>query len=178
MEQLSKTVQITDKEIFFKDEDFIVTKTDLKGKITYCNRSFMRLVNTHWKNLIGQPHNVIRHPDMPKTAFYNLWQTLKSDNEWFGFVKNITADGDFYWVFANATVDKRDGEAIGYYSVRRPAPREAVNVIEPLYAELNSIESRQGMQAAVNYLNALLEKQDTNYRDFILDLYFNNSINT
>ena len=115
---------------------------------------------------------------MPKTAFYNLWQTLKSDNEWFGFVKNITADGDFYWVFANATVDKRDGEVIGYYSVRRPAPREAVNVIEPLYAELNSIESRQGMQAAVNYLNALLEKQDTNYRDFILDLYFNNTINT
>ena len=174
MEQLNKTVQFTDKEVFFNDDDFIVTKTDLKGKITYCNRSFMRIVNTPWKNLIGQHHNIIRHPNMPKTAFYNLWQTLKNGDEWFGFVKNMTANGSFYWVFANVTIDKRNGEPIGYYSVRRPAPREALKVIEPLYAELNSIESRQGMQASINYFNGILEKNNTNYQDFILDLYFKN----
>jgi aerotaxis receptor len=162
-------------EVFFKEDEFIITKTDPYGTITYCNRTFMKVAAISWVDAIGKPHNIIRHPDMPKTAFHNLWQTLKSGNEWFGFVKNKTAEGNYYWVFANVTLDKLGGELIGYYSVRRPAPRDAIKVIEPLYQTLKEIESQQGLDAAIEHLEALLADKETTYRDFILDLYYTTS---
>lgn len=175
MKQIYKTVQLTNTESFFKEEDLIVSKTDLKGRITYCNRGFMQIVDMSYKQLIGQNHHIIRHPDMPKAAFYNLWKTLQSGEEWFGFVKNITATGGFYWVFAYVTIDKRNGSPIGYYSVRRPAPRKVIPIIENLYTELNKIESSQGMKAANQYLQDLLKKQSVSYRDFVVNLYFEHS---
>lgn len=175
MDQLYKTLKLTNNESFFKEEDFIVSKTDLTGKITYCNRGFMQIVGMSYKQLIGKNHHIIRHPDMPKTAFHNLWKTLKSGNEWFGFVKNITSSGGFYWVFANVTIDKQGDEEIGYYSVRRPAPRGAISVIEKLYAELNKIEVAQGIDASNRYLEDLLAQQSLSYRDFVVNLYVEHS---
>ena len=175
MNQIYKTTSLTNKEHFFKEEDFIISKTDLTGRITYCNRGFMRIVGISYKKLIGEKHNIIRHPDMPKTAFRMLWKALGADEEWFGFVKNISIDGGFYWVFANVTADKQGDEKIGYYSVRRPAPRGAISVIEALYAELNRIESEQGVDAATKHLETMLTEQGITYRDFVMNLYFEHS---
>lgn len=162
-------------EVFFKEDEFIITKTDPYGTITYCNRTFMKVATISWVDAIGKPHNIIRHPDMPKTAFHNLWQTLKSGEEWFGFVKNKTTEGNYYWVFANVTLDKQKEKVIGYYSVRRPAPKDAIKVIEPLYQTLKEIESQQGMDTAIQHLEDLLATKETTYRDFILDLYYTTS---
>ena len=165
--------QPTGKEVPFTEKDgFIVSKTDLKGNITYVNRTFMRIADYGPHELIGQPHNIIRHPDMPKAAFRLLWDTLKRGEEWFGFVKNLTSNGDHYWVFANITTDLHDGRPVGYYSVRRPIlHREVLKDVEALYAQMRQIESAQGIDAALEHLNALLRDQNLTYRQFALKLY-------
>jgi len=160
----------TGREVKF--DGFIMSKTDLKGTITYINRTFMRIADYGPHELVGQPHNIIRHPDMPKAAFRLLWDTLKAGEEWFGFVKNLTANGDHYWVFANITIDCRDGNPVGYYSVRRPIlNREVLKDVEALYAQLRQIETSQGIEAALQHLNDLLRSQKMSYRQFVLKLY-------
>ena len=167
------------QEVTFSENEFIVSKTDLQGTITYVNRTFMKVSDFSTLELLGKPHNVIRHPDMPRGAFRHLWETLKSGQEWFGFVKNRTKNGDFYWVFANVTIDQEDGKPIGYYSVRRPAPRGALQVIEPIYAKMREIEmgksSAEGAKASVAYLEQLVKEKQQSYRDFILELYIQNN---
>ena len=103
------------KEITFSDNILIVSKTDLRGNITYANRHFMRISNFPEAALLGKPHNIIRHSDMPRGVYYAMWKTLKAKQEFFGFVKNLTADGDYYWVFANVTPDVVDGKVEGFF---------------------------------------------------------------
>ncbi len=169
----------SNQEVTFSENEFIVSKTDLSGTITYVNRIFMKVSDYSSIELLGKPHNVIRHPDMPRGAFRHLWETIKAGQEWFGFVKNRTKNGAYYWVFANVTMDYKDGEPVGYYSVRRPAPREALQVIEPIYAKMREIEASktptEGAIASVAYLEALLKEKGASYRDFILNLYVNNT---
>ena len=166
---------LNQREVTFSENEFIVSKTDLRGTITYVNRTFMKVSDFPSIDLIGKPHNVIRHPDMPRGAFRSLWETLKAGNEWFGFVKNRTKDGGFYWVFANVTIDYREGKPVGYYSVRRPAPKGALAIIEPIYAEMRAIESgkspAEGAQASMAYLETLVNEKKMSYRDFILQTY-------
>ena len=107
------------------DNDFIVSKTDLKGKITYCNRIFMDMAEYSEEELLGAPHNIIRHKDMPKDVFQLLWDRIQKKEEVFAYVVNRTKNNNEYWVFANVTasLDVR-GNIIGYYSVRRkPNPK-------------------------------------------------------
>lgn len=163
-------------ECSFPSDEFIVSKTDLKGNITYANRTFMKICNMSEKQLLGFPHNTIRHPDMPRGVFYGLWQCLKSEKEFFGFVKNITADGNYYWVFANITPDYVDGKIVGYYSVRRRAPRSAVSEIESIYAQMSKIESNSGKgeasQASWKWLTDFVQSNhQSSYEQFILDVY-------
>ena len=159
----------------FDDHEIIVSKTDTKGLLTYANRVFMRVANFPEQQLLGKQHNLIRHPDMPRGAFRLLWQTLAQEREWFGFVKNITADGAFYWVFANVTPDRVDGRVVGYYSVRRQAPAGAIREIEPIYREMRAVEGRAGAKDAPNasiaWLNEQLATRGTSYEGFVLDCY-------
>lgn len=160
-----------------KDSDFIVSKTDTTGKITYANRIFMEICGYSEKELLGVQHNLIRHPDMPRGAFWLLWDTIQKKQEFFGFVKNLVRDGSFYWVFANVTPDLDNrGQIVGYYSVRRQAPTSAVRIIEPVYREMLAIEQKaasvkQGIQQSVAYLQDLLQSKGVTYERFILDLY-------
>jgi aerotaxis receptor len=109
---------------------------------------------------------------MPKAAFRLLWDTLKAGEEWFGFVKNLTSTGDHYWVFANITTDYRNGQPVGYYSVRRPIlNRDSLKDIEALYAQMRQIENAQGIDAALAHLNDLLAQQKLSYRQFVLKCY-------
>jgi len=136
----------TKKEIKLNNNDFIVSKTDVKGKITYCNEIFMKIAAYNEKELLTSNHNIIRHPDMPKVAFKLAWDLISKGDEFFGFVKNMTKNGDFYWVFTNITADYIDGRIVGYTSVRRKANPSAIGTIEPIYAKLIEIENQGGIK--------------------------------
>ncbi|WP_457592624.1 PAS domain-containing protein [Hydrogenimonas sp.] len=161
----------TDRERFLKESDYIVSKTDLKGHITYCNKVFIEICGYSETELLGTPHSILRHPDMPKIVFKLLWERIRNKKDIFAFVKNLCKDGSFYWVFANvtATVDF-DGTIRDYHSVRRKPRPEAVKAIEPIYAKLLEEERKGGMEASGAYLQNLLESNGTDYDEFIFSL--------
>jgi aerotaxis receptor len=166
------------REVFLGPDEMIITKTDSTGHITYANRVFMRIVGYAEHQLLGQPHNIIRHPDMPRGAFRLLWKTLQSGREFFGVVKNYTANGDFYWVFANITPDYGiDHTLQGYFSVRRQAEKSAIDVVAPVYAEMLRIEAAhskaQAPDASMEWLVAELARQGTDYEGLMLKINAN-----
>jgi len=161
------------EELLLNESDFVVSRTDLKGRITYCNRIFMSLAGYRESDLLGVQHNVIRHPDMPRGAFKLVWDTLKQGDEIFAYVKNMASNGAFYWVLANITADRDEaGNIIGYYSVRRSPKRSALDVIEPIYQKMLEIEKqhdvRDQMDYSIAYLNGLLQEKGMSYEKFVL----------
>lgn len=159
------------------EEDFIVTKTDVSGRITYANRIFMDIAGYPEHELLGEQHNIIRHPDMPRGVFRFMWDTLKAGNEFFGFAKNMCSDGGFYWVFANITPDyDKDGKLQGYYSVRRKPPKSALDILIPVYNEMLAIEKRSGVKEApersLEYLFGVVGQSGAkDYNSLVLGLY-------
>lgn len=159
------------------DEDFIVSKTDPTGRITYANRIFMELAGYPEDQLLGVQHNIIRHPEMPRGVFRFMWNTLKAGDEFFGFAKNMSADGSFYWVFANITPDyDKDGVLQGYYSVRRNPPRSALEVLIPVYKEMLAIEAKSSVKEAPDkslaYLVDVVKQTGAkSYNALVMDLY-------
>ncbi|AGZ81853.1 PAS domain-containing protein [Campylobacter fetus] len=160
--------------LFEKDIDeeaFIVSKTDLKGNITYCNQTFLEIVNLKNKDLIGKPHNLVRHPDMPKFVFKLLWERIKDKKEIFAFVKNRTFDGAYYWVYANITSSLDEhGNIIGYYSVRRKASKEAIKTVIPIYAKMVEIEKAKGVDDSAKYIKDFLASNNIAYDCLINNL--------
>ena len=145
----------SDIEYILKDKDLLVSKTDLKGNITYVNVDFERISGFALKELIGSPHNMVRHPDMPKEAFADLWATIKSGLPWRGLVKNIRKDGGYYWVMANTSPDYENGKIIGYISIRTKATQAEIYSIEPKYKLF-----KQGMQKKLIIKNGnIIEKK-------------------
>lgn len=163
-----KNITPTSNELVMKEDDFIVSKTDLKGKITYCNEIFIDFAKMDESELLGQPHNTIRHPDMPRLVFKLLWERVQNKKEIFAYVKNLSADGSYYWVYANVTasVDQNDN-VIGYYSVRRKPNVQNLGVIIDLYKKLLEEERRGGLEASSSYLNNLLKEKGLSYDEFI-----------
>jgi len=165
-----------EKEITFKTSELIISKTDLQGKLTYANRTFMRVANYSELDLLGQNHNIIRHPSMPRGVFYGLWSTLKSGREFFGFIKNYTYDKDYYWVFANVTPDVVNGKITGYYSVRRFPPKQAIANIEKIYLQMleqeKTVDRSQASEFSWNWLmDTILNEHQQSYEEFVLSLY-------
>ena len=117
---MKTTVIPTKTERFFKEDDIIVSKTDVKGRITYANQSFCHMADYSEAELLGQPHSIIRHPDMPRAVFKLLWDTVLVRREIFAYVKNMSRNGDYYWVFAHVTPSfDAKGNVIGFHSSRR-----------------------------------------------------------
>ncbi|MDX9993798.1 MAG: methyl-accepting chemotaxis protein [Rhodocyclaceae bacterium] len=133
---------VTENEFVLDETHLIVSKTDLKGRITYVNKDFLDISGFTEAELLGEPHNVVRHPDMPPEAFEDLWRTLKEGRPWTGYVKNRCKNGDFYWVLANATPIWENGQVTGYLSVRRKPSREMVAAHEAVYRQFR--EKKQG----------------------------------
>ncbi|CAM0554371.1 PAS domain-containing protein [Vreelandella titanicae] len=127
---------VSQREIELKEDDFLVSRTDTKGRITYANPAFIDISGFEHAELIGAPHNLIRHPDMPPAAFENLWKTVKTGETWRGLVKNRCKNGDHYWVNASVTPIIEDGQVVGYTSVRVQASRAAIEQAERAYAEI------------------------------------------
>ncbi|MGO3057701.1 MAG: PAS domain-containing protein, partial [Halomonas sp.] len=127
---------ISQREVELKENDFLVSRTDLKGRITYTNPAFIEISGYTHDELIGAPHNLVRHPDMPPAAFENFWQTVQGGDTWRGLVKNRCKNGDHYWVDASVTPIIEDEQVVGYASVRVQASREAIKRAEQAYAEI------------------------------------------
>lgn len=158
----------TGREISLGDNDFIVSKTDAKGKITYANQVFIRMSGYSEKELLGQPHNVIRHPSMPRCVFRLLWKTIMDKRECFAYVVNLSKDGSHYWVAAHVTPEITGGKLVGYISVRRkPKPGVVQTVVEPLYAQLLQAERMGNMEAGERLLNQILAEKEVSYDAFI-----------
>jgi PAS domain S-box-containing protein len=139
---MAQHVSPSGRETFFSASELIVSKTDLKGRLTYANGLFCKIAGYRASELIGQPHSIIRHPDMPRSVFRLLWDTIEDRREIFAYVKNMASNGDHYWVFAHVTPSfNARGEMIGYHSNRRVPDRKVLDsTIIPLYAGVLKIE--------------------------------------
>lgn len=163
----------TRNEVFFGDDELIVSKTDLRGKITYANDVFIRISGYTEDEVLGSPHSMIRHPEMPRAVFKLLWDTLESGHEIFAYVKNMCKDGSFYWVFAHVTPTKdTNGRTIGYHSNRRTPDRSSIAVIDKLYSrlrdeELRHSDPRKGLEASYAMLTSVLHETKKPYEEFI-----------
>ncbi len=124
-----------DEEYTF-EKGLIISSTDLRGIITYANRKFCEISGYPKDELMGKNHNIVRHPDMPKTAFKELWDTIQAKKEWTGIVKNMRKDGKYYWVYSHISPILADGEVVGYTAARRPASQIEVEESIPIYKDL------------------------------------------
>ncbi len=132
----TRRVLVTDEEIPYPEGRLIVSRTDTRGIITHVNRSFVEMSGYTEDELIGAPHSILRHPDMPKAAFADLWRTVQRGEIWQGYVKNLRKDGAYYWVKATVIPNVRRGEIVGYTSVRRKPERCKVEECIALYARM------------------------------------------
>lgn len=175
----TRTIQPTGVERTFRDDQILVSKTDLTGKITYVNQVFIEVSGYPEAELLGAPHSLIRHPEMPRAIFHLLWEALHQKREIFAYVKNLCFNGEHYWVLAHVTPTfGRDGAVVGYHSNRRTASRSALAKIEPLYRSLLEEEARHASRpdaaaAGRRALEAQLLIQDQRYDEFVWSLESN-----
>ncbi len=131
-----RKVLVTEREEPFPDGRLIVSRTDPDGIITHVNQSFIDMAGFSEEELIGAPHYILRHPDMPAAAFKGLWDDVQAGKQWQGYVKNLRKDGGYYWVYATVIANIREGKVVGYTSVRRKPSRKKVEECEALYPTL------------------------------------------
>ncbi|MBK6651529.1 MAG: PAS domain S-box protein [Betaproteobacteria bacterium] len=170
-----KNIVPTQQERVMREDDFLVSKTDLKGRVVYGNQIFIEFSGYQEKELLGQQHNIVRHPDMPRGVFKFLWDTIQQKQECFAYVKNMSKDGAYYWVFANVTPSfDANGQVEGYFSVRRKPKAQAVQVVADLYRQMLDAERRAGPKdacaASLALLTGLLAQKGVSYESFILSI--------
>jgi len=165
------------KEVFLPEGDFIVSKTDPRGRLTYVNKTFCEVAGYKEAELLGQPHSILRHPDMPRAVFKLLWDTIAAGTEIFAYVKNSTKIGDYYWVFAHVTPSfDKQSKIVGYHSNRRIPRRPPIDdVIAPLYAQILAAEAqhkngKQALAAGFDFLTQQLKTLGKTYEEFVLTL--------
>lgn len=165
----------TQQERVMREDDFIISKTDLKGRLTYCNRIFIEFSGFTEGELLGSQHNIIRHPDMPRGVFKLLWDTVAAGDEIFAYVKNMSKDGSYYWVLANVTPNRDlQGNIEGYFSARRKPSRGGVSAASDLYRSMLDEENRAGPRdacaASLAMVNGILTQKGLSYEQFVLSL--------
>ncbi|MGD9754881.1 MAG: PAS domain-containing protein [Acidimicrobiia bacterium] len=157
-------------------DEIVVSKTDLRGRITYANSVFLRMCACREREVLGRPHNLIRHPAMPRALFRLLWDTIKAGDEVFAYVLNLGLDGAHYWVFAHVTPSyDAAGAMVGYHSNRRAPHPAAVASITPLYQALIEEERRhrdpvEAIDAGTGLLHARLAEVGLTYDQFVWSL--------
>lgn len=170
------TRALTGHERTFDRNEIIVSKTDPQGRITYANDVFLTVSGYAEAELIGKPHSVIRHPEMPRCVFRLLWEKISSGEECFAYVNNRAKNGDNYWVLAHVTPNfGRDGSIIGYHSSRRVPRRNALAAIAPVYESLIGIETREGdrrrgLELSFKALTDYISERGIGYDEFILSI--------
>jgi PAS domain S-box-containing protein len=166
----------TGRERPFGTEEIIVSKTDRQGKILYANDVFLRVSGYDEDELLGAPHSIIRHPDMPRAVFKLLWDTVESGKEIFAYVNNMARNGDHYWVLAHVTPSfGPNGDIVGYHSNRRCPDRSALAKIEPIYDQLRDLERsfadrKDGLVASTARLEGMLAAAGVSYHEWVWTL--------
>ncbi len=166
------------EEIKLENKRYLVSETNAKGVITYCNDYFTEISGYSREELMGKQHNIIRHPDMPKVIFKLLWERIQSGKNINAVVKNLAKDGRYYWIFTEfkTRVDLDTNTVIGYTAHRKTISDSAIAVISPLYAKLLEVENKESVEAAEKYLiNFLKTKGEeinfVNLLDYIHKFY-------
>jgi PAS domain S-box-containing protein len=173
---LSRRSPPTGTERFLENDELIVSKTDLKGRITYANKTFQRIADYTEAELLGAPHSIVRHPDMPRSVFRLLWDTISSGQEIFAYVVNLAKNGDHYWVFAHVTPSfDAQQKIVGYHSNRRAPERSALNKVEPLYQAILAEERKHSnpqrqVEAGLALVQKVLADANTTYDAFVFSL--------
>ncbi|MCX2725259.1 PAS domain-containing protein [Roseibium salinum] len=174
---MAREACLTGVEQFFDEDEIIVSKTDLKGRMTYCNDVFLRIAGYGEQECLGQPHSMIRHPHMPRCIFQLLWETIQDGREIFAYVMNRCKNGDHYWVIAHVTPSRDgDGNIVGYHSSRRVPDRGILEgTIMPLYERLLAEEQRHGnrkdgLRASMAMVKDLLSDKNMQYDEFVARL--------
>lgn len=171
--ELFKRIAIIDKEVAWDKSQVIMSKTDHRGIIEYANDVFVDVCGYEDYELMGQPHSIIRHPDMPKVLFKVLWENLKKGDNFHAVVKNLAKSGRYYWVVTDFESTKNEnGEITNYFGRRRAVPQEIIsNHIEPLYKKLLQIENASGVAYSEKYLIGFLEEKNRSYVEYIKELF-------
>jgi PAS domain S-box-containing protein len=159
----------SDREVDWNKSKVLLSKTDTKGTILYANEDFIDVSGYDEFELIGQPHNIIRHPDMPKVIFKFLWDSIQANKNIHAIIKNMSKTGRYYWVITDfKIIADSDGEIAGYFGTRKTVPEDiVVKFIEPLYKKLLHIEEASGVKASEEYLIGFLEERNKTYMEYI-----------
>ena len=167
-----------DNEIKLDPKRYIVSKTDKHGIIEYGNDYFVEISGYTEPELLGKPHSIIRHPDMPKIVFKMMWDRINKAQNIMAVVKNLAKDGSYYWVVTEfqPKVDPITNEIISHTAFRKAAPKKAVETMQPIYQKLLEIEKEGGMEASEKYLRGFLEEKNTTYDELINDLVENKGL--
>jgi PAS domain S-box-containing protein len=170
---MKRNITPTSVERVMREGDFIVSMTDLKGRITYGNRIFIEFSGYSETELLGAQHNIIRHPDMPRAVFKLLWDKIQNREECFAYVKNMAKDGSFYWVFTNVTPTfDPTGNITGYFSVRRKPKLSGVQTASAVYAAMLEAEKKAGpanaIAASTKILVDILNEKGLSYDELVL----------
>lgn len=167
-----------DNEIKLSSKRYIVSKTNPKGVIEYGNDYFVEISGYSETELVGQPHNIVRHPDMPKIAFKLMWDRIKDGKNFMAVVKNLAKDGSYYWVVTDfePKIDSITNEIISHTAFRKAAPQDAIDTMTPIYAKLLELEQSGGIEASEKYLREFLEQNNTTYDNFINELVENRGL--
>lgn len=147
---MRENLPVFDQEFDYPADELLMSTTDSKGHITHCNAAFERVSGYSMQELMGQPHNMVRHPDMPSEAFRDMWATIGHGRSWKGLVKNRRKDGSFYWVAAHVTPIMQSGKPVGYMSVRAKPTREQVKSAQTLYAQLHAQRGQANLDIALH----------------------------
>jgi len=150
-----------DEEIQLDPKRYIVSETDEKGIITYCNDYFVEISGYSREELIGKPHSIVRHPDMPKVIFKMLWETIQAGNNINAVIKNLAKDGRYYWVFTEFEIrkDTDSGKIIGYHASRKAVSKHIVEIISDIYDKLLKMEKLYSVDASQRQLKVLLKEK-------------------
>lgn len=155
-----------DKEIKISSKNFLVSKTDEKGKILYVNDTFCDITGYDESEVIGKAHNILRHPDMPAVIFFLMWRKIQEGNNIRALIKNLARSGEYYWVSTDFEISEEKRNKT-YLAFRRAASRQAIDSIEPLYEELLRIEKKQGLEASLIYLQDFLEEKQLTFDEYM-----------
>lgn len=172
--QFQNRVAIIDKEVSWDKTQVIMSKTNAFGIIEYANEVFIDVCGYEDYELMGQPHNIIRHPDMPKVIFKVLWENLKNGKNFHAIVKNLAKSGRYYWVITDFEISRDENDVIvNYFGRRQAVPQEVIALhIEPLYKKLLQIEAASGVEFSEKYLIGFLEEKKRSYVEYIKELIY------
>ncbi|WP_316634121.1 PAS domain-containing protein [uncultured Flavobacterium sp.] len=172
--QLQNQITVIDKEVSWDKTQVIMSKTNAFGIIEYANETFVDVSGYEDYELMGQPHNIIRHPDMPKVIFKVLWENLKAGKNFHAIVKNLAKSGRYYWVITDFEIAKdENGVIVNYFGRRQSVPQEVITQhIIPLYKKLLQIEAASGVEFSEKYLIGFLEEKKRTYVEYIKELIY------